>query len=101
MAINDTWHCFSLTGCVQLHIEVDILVLAKMVCINADSQVKVAQSCPTLCDPMDYSPWNSLVQNIGMGSLSLLQGIFLTQESNQGLLALWVDSLPTELSGKS
>ena len=101
MAINDTWHCFSLTGCVQLHIEVDILVLAKMVCINADSQVKVAQSCPTLCDPMDYSPWNSLVQNIGVGSLSLLQGIFLTQESNQGLLALWVDSLPTELSGKS
>ena len=33
-----------------------------------------------------YSPWNSLGQNTGMGSLSLLQWIFLTQESNWGLL---------------
>ena len=33
-----------------------------------------------------YSPWNSPAQNTRMGSLSLLQGIFLTQESNQGLL---------------
>ena len=32
------------------------------------------------------SPWNSLGQNTGVGSLSLLQGIFSTQESNQGLL---------------
>ena len=32
-----------------------------------------------------YSPWNSPGQNTGVGSLSLLQGIFLTQESNQGL----------------
>ena len=33
-----------------------------------------------------YSPWNSLGQNTGVGSLSLLQWIFLTQESNWGLL---------------
>ena len=33
-----------------------------------------------------YNPWNSPGQNTGVGSLSLLQGIFLTQESNQGLL---------------
>ena len=33
-----------------------------------------------------YSPWNSPGQNIGVGSLSLLQGVFPTQESNQGLL---------------
>jgi len=33
-----------------------------------------------------YSPWNCPVQNTGMGSLSLLQGIFLTQGSNPGLL---------------
>ena len=33
-----------------------------------------------------YSPWNSLGQNTGVGSLSLLQGIFPTQESNQDLL---------------
>ena len=84
----------------------------------------VTQSCPTLCDPMDYSSSGSSVhgilqarilewvampssrgspqprdqtqvyhvagslpskppgkpKNTGMGSLSLLQGIFLTQE---------------------
>ena len=33
-----------------------------------------------------YSPWNSPSQNTGVRSLSLLQGIFLTQESNQGFL---------------
>ena len=32
-----------------------------------------------------YSPWNSAGQNTGVGSLSLLQGIFLTQGSNPGL----------------
>ena len=32
-----------------------------------------------------YSPWNSPGQNSGMGSLSLLQGIFPTQGSNGGL----------------
>ena len=32
-----------------------------------------------------YSPWNSPGQNTGMGSLSLLQGIFPTQGSSPGL----------------
>ena len=32
-----------------------------------------------------YSPWNSLGQNTGVGSLSLLQGIFPTQRLNPGL----------------
>ena len=32
-----------------------------------------------------YSPWNSLDHNTGVGSLSLLQGIFATQGSNPGL----------------
>ena len=45
-------------------------------------KVKVAQSCPNLCDP---SPWNSPGQNTGEGSLSLLQGIFPTQVLNPGL----------------
>ena len=49
-------------------------------------KLKVAQSCLTLCDPMDYSPWNSPGQSTGGGSLSkLLQGIFPTQGSNPGL----------------
>ena len=33
-----------------------------------------------------YSPWNSPGQNIGVCILSLVQGIFLTQGSNPGLL---------------
>ena len=32
-----------------------------------------------------YSPWNSPGQNIGVGSLFLLQGIFPTQGLNPGL----------------
>ena len=34
---------------------------------------------------MDHSPWNSPGQNTGVGSLSLLQGIFPTQGLNLGL----------------
>ena len=48
-------------------------------------KVKVAQSCLTLCNPMDSS-WNSLGQNTRVGSLSLFHQIFPTQESNQCLL---------------
>ena len=47
--------------------------------------MKVAQSCQSLCDPMDIqsiSPGHST----GVGSLSLLQGIFPTQDSDRGLL---------------
>ena len=44
------------------------------------NEVKVIQSCPTLWDP--YIPWNSPGQNTGVGSLSLLQGIFPTQVSH-------------------
>ena len=33
-----------------------------------------------------YSPWNCPDQNTGVGSLSVLQGIFPTQESYLGLL---------------
>ena len=46
----------------------------------------------SLCDPVDYSPpgssvhGDSLVKNTEVGCHFLLQGIFLTQESNPGLL---------------
>ena len=45
-------------------------------------KVKVAQSCRTLRLCGLYGPWNSPGQNTGVGSLSLLQGIFPTQELN-------------------
>ena len=52
------------------------------------SEVKVAQPCLTLCNPMDYtySPWNSPGQNTRVDRLSFLQGFFPTQELNWGLL---------------
>ena len=48
-------------------------------------EVKVAQSCPTLCSAVDYTV-HGIFQARRVGSLCLLQGIFLTQESNLGLL---------------
>ena len=47
-------------------------------------KVKVTQLYPTLCDPMDCSPWNSPGQSTGLRRLSLLQGIFPTQGLNPG-----------------
>ena len=52
---------------------------------------EIAQSCPTLCDPMDCSPPGSSVhgilpgKNTGVGCHFLLQGIFPTQGSNPSL----------------
>ena len=52
----------------------------------------VAQSCLTLCDPMDYSLPGSSVHGdspgkiTGVGGHALLQGIFPTQGLNTGLL---------------
>ena len=50
-------------------------------------KVKVAQLCSTLCDHTDYTVHGILQagQNPGVGSLSLLQGIFPTQGWNPGL----------------
>ena len=59
--------------------------------------VKFTQLCLTL-QPQGH-PWNFLCQNTGVGSLSLLQGIFQTQGSNPGL-SHCMDSLPAEPSGK-
>ena len=52
----------------------------------------VAQSCPTLCNPMDRGAWQGKVhgdspgKNTGVGCHAFLQGIFPTQGSNPGLL---------------
>ena len=49
-------------------------------------KVKVSQSCPNSFRPHELNrPWNSPGQNTGVGSLSLLQGIFPTQGLNPGL----------------
>jgi len=62
--------------------------------------MKVAQLCLSLCNTMEHSPWNSPGQNTGMGSLSLLQGIFPIPWRREGIKprspSLQVDSLPAE-----
>ena len=51
--------------------------------------LSVCESCSVVSDSLQlhglYSPWDSPGQNTGLGSLSLLQGIFRTQGSNPGL----------------
>ena len=77
----------------------------KELCILAKS----LESCPTLCNPMDYSlpgpsvHGDSPGKNTRVGCNALLQGTFLTQGSNPGLLCLlhWqVSSLALVLPGK-
>ena len=54
-----------------------------------EKKVKV-KSCSTLCDPVEPTrllpPWDYPGENTGVGCHFLLQGIFLTQGSNPGLL---------------
>ena len=50
-------------------------------------KVKATQSCPTLCDPVDYTAHGILqVRILEWVAYPLLQGIFPTQGSNPGLL---------------
>ena len=75
-----------------------------MACIQLDHNIKLLfsdLSCVQLfSDPMDYSPpspfcpWDFPGKNTKVGCHFLLQGIFLTQESNLCLLLWQVDSLP-------
>ena len=64
-----------------------------------------AQSCPTLCDPMDYSPPGSIVH--GILQVRILSGEQFPSSGdlpNPGVEprspALQADSLPAEQSGK-
>ena len=67
----------------------------------------VTWMCPTLCNPMDYSPPGSSVhgdspgKNTKVGGHVLLQGIFSTQGSNSGLLHYRQILLLSKPPGKS
>ena len=65
----------------------------------------VAQSCLTLCDPMDYSPSGSSyhgdsVGNTGVGCHALLQGNLPNSGIEPRSLELQAGSLPTKPPGK-
>ena len=65
----------------------------------------VAQSCPRLLGPHGLKPtrllcpWDFSGKNTGVGSRSLLQGIFPTQGLNPCLLHWQADSLPLSHQG--
>ena len=55
-------------------------------CKRGRSEVKVTQSCPTLCNPMDYAVHGILQGRIlEWVAFPFSRGIFPTQESNLGL----------------
>ena len=62
------------------------------ICVKSPPSCKVKVKVTQLCLSNSlrprglHSPWNSPGQNTGVGSLPFLQRIFLTQESNWGLL---------------
>ena len=63
-----------------------------------------SENCSVISDSLRphrlYSPWNSLGQNTGMGSLSLFQGDLPNPGIEPTSPSLWADSLPSELQGK-
>ena len=73
--------------------ELDSVCVTNEFYYNSTESLSYLSECPTLFDPMDSSPpgcllhpWNFLGKSTGVGCHFLLQGIFLTQGSNQGLL---------------
>ena len=60
------------------------------------SEVKLAQLCPTLCDPMDYTVYGILQAGI----LEWAAFPFSRGSSTPRAPALQVDSLPAEPQGK-
>ena len=68
------------TGCTYEQRRVHLRTQQERSCLQQGEKVLAAQSCPTPCNPMDYTD-----QNTRVGSLSLLQGTFPTQGSNPGL----------------
>ena len=58
--------------------------------VGSDKRVYERESHSVVSDSLRpgglFSPWNYPGQNTGVGSCSLLQGMFLTQELNRGLL---------------
>ena len=70
--VKCTWWTFEQHGC-ELQ-------------VSSDMHVKVAHSCPTLCDPMDYAVHGILQARIQEWvAIPFLQGIFPPQGSNPGL----------------
>ena len=73
---------------IKVNVNVNDVGTQDCVCIGKELESE-SESRSVVSDSLGphglYSPWSSLGQNTGAGSLSLLQGIFPTQGSNPGL----------------
>ena len=69
--------------CVYIHIHICARLFAKPLQLGLTLQPYGLSSARLLC------PWDSPDKNTGVGCHALLQGIFLTQGSNLGLLHCW------------
>ena len=72
----------------------DDIVSSWCVCVHVLSCVQLSAPSALYFAKL-LCPWDSPGKNTGVGCHFLLQGIFLTQESNLCLLHYQVDSLPT------
>ena len=79
-------------GILQARILEWVAMASSRLCICAFVHIHLyeIESCPVMSDSLWsqglHSPWNSPGQNTGVGSVSILQGIFPNQGSNPGLL---------------
>ena len=99
------WVCGVLTVMVHYSGSTAVATLLLPAHVSCIVVVLAAQSCPTLFNSMDVAcqaplSRNSPGKNTGVGSHSLLQGIFPTQGSNLGHLHWQVGSLLFEPPGK-
>ena len=67
---------------------------------KSERESEIAQSCPTLCNPMDCSLLGSSVDGIFRAKVLEWVAISFSRGSNLGLPALKADALPSEPLGK-
>ena len=74
--------------------------LLELISFPEGAHNRESESCSAMSDPLRpqglYSPWDSLGQNTGVSSLSLLQGIFSRPGIEPRSPSLQEDSLPAE-----
>ena len=104
-SLTTSWSCFKVKNCILLSYsglyclwdslipKVARLSSKAINIISSKTQIlplSESECCSVVSDSLRphglYSPWNSAGQNVGVGSLCLLQGIFPTQRSNSGPL---------------